>query len=164
MDKFFYLHIPKTAGNFFNKFLSYQFNSFIDHIEVKKNLHNEKDIEELQNFECYSGHIQFPIAKNKLDIEKRKTITILRNPIEQVISHMTFVRELAEDGEKERFKSHAKVIQEIAKKLHQTDLSNSKKIEKFINWLEKNEIWLFHDCQTRYLTIQQVVILCNTAK
>jgi len=151
MDKFFYLHIPKTAGSFFNKFLSYQFDSFIDHIEVKRNIHNPEDIQALEKLGCFSGHILYPIIKNKFKIENRKTITLLRHPIEQVVSHITFVRELAEESEQERFKNHAKTIQEIAKKLQQTELSNPKEIEKLISWLEQNNIWLFHDCQTKYL-------------
>jgi len=146
MNKFFFLHIPKTAGTFFNRFLSNQCNSFVDHIEIK-NL--SKD--ELDAFDGFSGHIPYPRAKKEYILSKRKIITILRNPIEQVISHITFIRELAEPSEKERLYSHSKGIQEIALKLKETNLSNSDDIKKFIKWLEDKNYLIFHDCQTRYL-------------
>jgi len=143
----FFLHIPKTAGTFFNKFLSMQFNSYIDHIEVK-----DLPADEIKQYEGFSGHVPLPKAQKEFDLADRKIITILRNPIEQIVSHITFVRrELAEPSEKERLKTHSKPIQEIALKLKKTDLSNPAKIEKFITWLEKKNYWLFHDCQTRYL-------------
>jgi len=151
MNKYFFLHIPKTAGNFFNKFLSRQFNDFIDHIEVKIDFKKEDEIEKLRFINCFSGHISLPMGLNKLDLKNRKIITIFRIPIEQVISHITFVRELAEPSEKKRFSSHNKAIQEIAMKLKKTDLSSPQEIENLIKWLEDNKIWLFHDCQTRYL-------------
>jgi len=142
--KFFYLHIPKTAGSFFNKFLSKQTTSFEDHIE-------SKDISLYANKDIVTGHIQYPIAKQKNIIENRKVITILRNPIEQIISHITYVRELGEKENKEKLVKHNKTIQEIVKKLKNLDLSQEKNIEELIKWLEKNNISLFHDCQTRYL-------------
>lgn len=151
MNKYFFLHIPKTAGNFFNKFLSFQFNDFMDHIEVKVDFKKEDDLKKLNSISCFSGHISFPMGINKLDIKNRKIITVLRIPIEQVISHITFVRELAEPSEKRRFNFHNKKIQEIAIKLKKTDLSSPKELENLIKWLEDNQIWLFHDCQVRYL-------------
>jgi len=151
MDKFFYLHIPKTGGSFFNKFLSFQFDDFIDHIEVKIDFKKDDDIKKLNFINCFSGHVSLPLGLNKLDLKNRKIITVFRIPIQQVVSHITFVRELAEPSEKERFNSHNKRIQEIAMKLKKTDLSSPKEIENLIKWLEDNKIWLFHDCQTRYL-------------
>jgi len=142
MNKFFYLHIPKTAGSFFNKFLKTQSDNFYEHIEV----HSYE-----KNADILSGHIPYPQASHKGFLEDRKTIVLLRNPLEQVISHITFVRELAEQSEEKRFKSHAKSIQEIALRLKDTDLSSHKDIQKLIIWLEENNFWLFHDCQTRYL-------------
>ncbi len=151
MNKYFFLHIPKTAGNFFNKFLSFQFKSFLDHIEVRINIQKEDEIKKIDSLDCFSGHIPFPMALNKLNLQNRKIISIFRIPMEQLISHITFVRELAEPTEKERFNTHSKRIQEIALKLKDTDLSSPKEIENLIKWLEDNKIWLFHDSQTRYL-------------
>jgi hypothetical protein len=140
--KYFFLHIPKTAGTYFNNFLKAQTNNFFDHIEVNK-FSLDADI--------LSGHINYLKAYKDNLLYNRKIIVLLRSPIHQLISHITFVRELAEPTEKERFKSHSKAIQNIAIKLKETDLSKAEDIEKFIVWLEKNNYWLFHDCQTRYL-------------
>jgi len=150
MNKFFYLHIPKTGGSFFNRFLSYQFNGFMDHIESKINLNDEKDIKKLKKIQAFSGHIIYPIFRNKFR-ENINIITLLRNPIEQIISHITYVRELGEESEKHRLEKHTEIIKKLVAKLKIVDLSSPKEIENLIKWLEANKIWLFHDCQTRYL-------------
>jgi len=149
---FFYLHIPKTAGSFFNQFLHTNIESFLEHIEVKIDLENETDILKLSQYQSFSGHVVLPRVQNKfLHRFPKKVITILRNPIEQLISHITFVRELAEESEKNRFVNHSRVIQELALYLKSLDFTNPNEFIKLIDWLEKNEVWLFHDCQTRYL-------------
>jgi len=149
---FFYLHIPKTAGSFFNKFLLYNNPSFLDHIESKINLENENNILTLEQYKSFSGHIVLPIIKQKfLQRFPRKIITILRNPMEQLISHITYVRELAEESEQDRFMRHSSTIQILALYLKSLDFSNPKELIKLIVWLEEKNIWLFHDCQTRYL-------------
>jgi len=149
--KLFFLHIPKTAGTFFNDFLAAQFNEYIDHIESKYNLEKKEDVNKLSNLKAFSGHIIYPLFKRTFNIKNFTTITVLRNPIEQVVSHITYVRELGEESEKERLNKHNDTVKSIVKKLKKTDLSNPTDIEKFIHWLEKKNIWLFHDCQTRYL-------------
>ena len=153
MDKFFYLHIPKTGGSFFNKFLSSNFNNFLDHIESNININDPSEIEKLKELQSFSGHIIYPFFKNKIQkiMGEIKVITILRNPMEQLISHITYVRTLGEDSEKERLKKHSNIIKKLVSKLKKTDLSSPKEIENLIKWLENNKIWLFHDCQTRYL-------------
>jgi len=150
MNKYFFLHIPKTGGSFFNGFLAKNFKDFVDHIESKIDLNNENDLKKLKKINAFSGHIIYPLFRNKFK-ENISYITILRNPIEQIISHITYVRELGEKSEKNRLEKHSEVIKKIVFKLKTVDLSSPNEIKQLIKWLEDNKIWLFHDCQTRYL-------------
>lgn len=154
-DKVFYLHIPKTAGSSLNKFFSSQFDSddVLTHIESKNIFENEVSIENTKKCKFLSGHVALPMMQHKLHVfDERTTIATFRIPLEHVISHIAWVRKLGEPAEEARLKQHTKIIQNIVEKLVQTDLSNAKEITQLIAWLEENNIYLFHDTQTKYLS------------
>jgi len=153
-DKFFYLHIPKTAGSSINKFLTSQFeeDECLTHIESRIDFQDEEDVKKADTYKLLSGHIQLPQMQQKLKVfNTRTTIATFRIPIEHVVSHLCWVRKLGEPSEKQRLMQHNKTVQKIVAKLVKTDLSNASEITKLIVWLEKENIYLFHDTQTRYL-------------
>ena len=153
-NKIFYLHIPKTAGSSMNKFLTSQFKEgqTLTHIESKIDFQNNDDVLKADNYELLSGHIQLPQAQHKLKVfETRQIITTFRIPFEHVVSHIAWVRKLGDNGEEKRLQQHNATVQKIVAKLLQTDLSNAEDVLSFIDWLEMEKIYLFHDTQTRYL-------------
>jgi hypothetical protein len=153
-DKFFYLHIPKTAGSSMNKFLSSQFEEgeVLTHIESSINFQNEDDVIKADECKMLSGHVQIPQMQHKLKVfETRQTMATFRIPIEHVVSHITWVRKLGDASEKNRLMQHNETVQKIVAKLLDVDLSQSNELEELIFWLEQEKIYLFHDTQTRYL-------------
>jgi len=153
--KIFYLHILKTAGSSMNSFLTSQFqeDESLTHIESKIDFKNEEDLKKADEYKVLSGHIQLPQMQNKLKVfNSRITLSTFRIPMEHVISHIAWVRKLGDESEKKRLLQHEDTVQKIVKKLLTVDLTQAKEITKFIAWLEKEKIYLFHDTQTKYLS------------
>ena len=58
---------------------------------------------------------------------------------------------LGDRGQEKRLKQHSPKIQQIAAKLVETDLTQPTEISALIEWLEANQLFLFHNTQTQYL-------------
>lgn len=147
-QKYFYLHIPKTAGTTFNDFLAHSFigEKCSFHIEIEKN------INVLLESSIISGHLPLPKAKKSIpNFENYIKLTVFRDPLKQVSSHLRFVKKLSEPSEKERLLSHSLGIQKIVAVLKETDLSSPLEIKLFIKWLEDEKLVLFHNSQIQYL-------------
>lgn len=154
-NKFFYLHIPKTAGSSLNTFLQAQFKheQCLTHIESQNVFQSDERIQEIDNFNLLSGHIPLPQMQYKYKVfEQRIVMATFRIPIEHVVSHISWVRKLGDSGEEKRLKQHSPEIQKLVKRLIVTDLSNPHKIKELIAWLEKENLFLFHNTQTKYLS------------
>jgi len=145
-QKYFYLHIPKTAGTTFNNFLKRAFSSkeCLFHIENK--------LDKLENKRVIGGHIILPKATKVIpNFEEYIKLTVFRNPLEQVSSHLRFVKKLGESSEYKRLEGHSSSIKRIVSFLWSIDFSNVEDIKKLINWLEENNYVLFHNTQIQYL-------------
>lgn len=153
-NKFFYLHIPKTAGSSLNTFFQAQFskNQYLTHIESKNIFESESKIQDIDEYRLLSGHIPLPQMQYRYKVfEKRTVLSTFRIPTEHVISHISWVRKLGEPGEEKRLKQHDANIQKIVQRLKGIDLSNAQEIKELIVWLEKHNLYLFHNTQTKYL-------------
>lgn len=145
-EKYFYLHIPKTAGTTFNNFLKKNFSSsnVIFHIESK--------LDKIKDQTVLSGHIPLVRAEKVIpNFDEYIQITVFREPLKQLSSHLRYVRKLGEPREKSRLLTHTPQIQKIVARLVLTDLSSTKELENFIVWLEEENLALFHNTQTQYL-------------
>jgi len=154
-NKIYYLHIPKTAGTVLNSFLQQYISKActIEHIESKKEfLLNLSNIYERYDF--ISGHIPIENIEKILheNLNKYQSIVTFRNPLEHVLSHLTYVKEIL--FSKKRFQEHDKNIQKIILKLNEVDFSKLDDLEEMIKWLETNNFYLFHNVQTVYLSTQ----------
>jgi len=144
--KYFYLHIPKTAGTTFNDFLIRNFepSECLFHIEIQ--------IDKIENQAILSGHIPLPKAEKIIpNFDDHIKLTVFREPLQQVSSHLRFVRKLAEPSENRRLQGHNSQIQKIVARLAHTDLSSPQSLQTFIDWLEEEKLTLFHNTQTQYL-------------
>lgn len=153
--KIYYLHIPKTAGTVLNTFLQQGVSKdrIIEHIEVKQNILS-KDENIYDKYDFISGHIPFeniePLVKTKLS--NYMTVATFRDPMMHLYSHITFVKEFKVYSR--RFRDLPESIQKIVRKLNEIDLSSVSDLKEFIDWLEKNNLYLFHNVQTVYLSKQ----------
>ena len=153
-NKYFYLHIPKTAGSSMNRFLTSQFDEgdCLTHIESKVSFQDNRDVKNAEEYTLLSGHVALPQMQHMLKVlDRRKTIATFRIPLEHVTSHIAWVRKLGDPGEEPRLKMHNEKIQDIAARLVNTDLSSANEVKSLVTWLENNDYYLFHDTQTRYL-------------
>jgi len=144
--KLFYFHVPKTAGTSINEFLGDISHNFKIHIESSRDLNSEF----LSGLDFASGHVRYPDIEKMIALNKWTTIATFREPIDHVISHLKWIKKLGEPSEHKRLLQHTKAIQKIVNEIMKYDLGNAQDISKFIQWLETNNIFYFHDTQTRY--------------
>ena len=146
--KIFFLHIPKTAGSSINKFFSNNLSSHLFHIEGITGLNKET----CDNYEFISGHIPFTTINKLLPLDEWTTIATFRDPLSYVISHISWVRKLADPGEEARFNAHPEPFQKIAKKMTEYDFSNPAHLIDLISWLEGENLLFLHNTQTYFLS------------
>jgi hypothetical protein len=145
-QKYFYLHIPKTAGTTFNDFLKRSFSS------QETLFHIESKLDKVKNQNVLAGHIVLPRAKKIIpNFETYVKLTVLRNPLAQISSHLRYVKKLGEASEAKRLEGHTDSIKDIVAFLATIDFSKVEDINKLINWLEDKNYQLFHNCQMQYL-------------
>ena len=152
MDKLVYfMHVAKAAGSSVNKMIAshYSPSEIITHFE---NFPLEKN-NELQSKKFISGHPFFHIAKRRLpNINNYYKVSVFRNPIDHVISHIAWIRKLAEPENHLQFKAHAIHFQKMSIRLKNMDLSSSSELVNFTQNLNKYERVTFDNFQTRYIS------------
>ena len=146
MKKTFFIHIPKTGGSTFNKFLANHFIG-IEHCESQLTIDGEFiDILQIKKFEYVSGHIKFLVFEaNDFPRDEYFLVTFIRDPISQLISHLNWVIHIY-DIDPVFFASHPKIIQDISLELRSLDLYNS---DSLIYALKKFD-GLFKNNQSKY--------------
>lgn len=153
-QKVFFLHIPKTAGNSINAYFKKTVDAlqYHDHLESNAAWRDATQRQQLIEGGVYlSGHITYAELTKKLDHNDWFVFTCLREPHVQLVSHFAYVRNLAEPSERKRFDVHTPVIQELALRLAEIDLSNPGSLERLPEALGPHGVALFHNTQTRYL-------------
>lgn len=100
MNKLFFLHIPKTAGTSFiygfleknvNEEFYYDYNGYLKTILSFINKNNR------DNIQIIGGHYKYGLHK-LLWINNYEYIVFLRSPIDRVISHYNYIRNLNSDS------------------------------------------------------------------
>lgn len=145
--KLLYFHVPKTAGSSINKFFSTNLLNHHFHIESVANLNKDW----CEKYQFLSGHVSYNRMNAMINLNEWITFATFREPLSYVISHLKWVRKLAEDSESERLAAHPKIFQDIAIKMKEYDFSNANQITMFIQWLESINFYYFHNTQTHYM-------------
>lgn len=145
--KLFYFHVPKTAGSSINQFFSKHVAPYHFHLESVMGI----DQEFCDRYQFLSGHLPYNRMESILPLGEWVTFATFREPVAYVISHLKWVRKLADDGEEARFAAHPKIFQDIALKMKEFDFSSAMEITKFIEWLCEIEFYYFHNTQMHYL-------------
>lgn len=149
-SKVYYLHIPKTAGTVLNGFLQEEVASAraIEHIESNREVLKAGRLSESYDF--VSGHFGYEVIREKID--GFSTVVTMREPLQHVLSHLTYVREIGSN--EKRYKQHPLMIRNIVDKLQTVDFSRPEELEALIDWLESKKYFLFHNVLTVYMTRQ----------
>ncbi|MBK1623183.1 hypothetical protein [Afifella marina] len=150
IDKIFFLHIPKTAGSAFN--LAFQqavpAGRHFEHMESQRELFYSI-ISDGKPFYA-SGHFPFSRVRELVMRPDVFTITIFREPLKQLLSHLKWVKAYGRpDGEARRHLIPENIA-ELSLALWETDLNDVARLEPILT--SPTAISLFDNTQTRYMT------------
>ncbi len=122
--KIFFIHVAKTAGSSFNRCLRDHFSGDVHcekYFEPGSRIFRFPD--RLRSFDFISGHLRISdFYANGLSRDDYFLMTFLRNPLDQLVSHVNWLLRIRELGE-QFFKVHPLEIQEISHELHHLDLN-----------------------------------------
>lgn len=151
-SRLFLIHIPKTAGTTINELLVQTLGSArtATHIESRSGFLSSLCTDS-GDLRFVSGHLRLPDVLANIDSRSWFLFTILRNPVQQLISHLKWVKALAAPDNSARLRLHTEVIQEIAHRLWETSLNDVDKIGRVIREDFDEARQLFDNCQVRYL-------------
>lgn len=146
-QKIFFLHIPKTGGQYINN-LFRRIISDDQHSEQIQNYLHLKDKSFLSK-RFLSGHIPLKrLQKISDDLKDRFIFTIIREPYDHLISHISWIRNLAQ--EPPRFDLHPKVVQDLALKLELINFESEPEVELFVKQIDGYALAAFDNRQVRY--------------
>jgi hypothetical protein len=151
-QKLFFMHIAKAGGSSVNAYFSRQFAPD----EARQHLESDpawsSDPRSLEKRYFLSGHVNSVAIDRHLKLEGFRRVTVLREPLEQLISHLAWIRRLAAPGEEERYAAHPPYVRAFADKLEMTDFSDPRALNALVDGLTREERGLVDNCQCRYLT------------
>lgn len=150
VDKIFFLHIPKTAGSAFNRMFkdAVPEGRYFEHMESRAHLVDAVVEDEQPLF--LSGHFAFPFAEKLVARPDVYSITILRDPMAQLISHIKWVKAYGDPRYPGRKKTIPAAIVKIAEQLWDIPLNDVDAMEPILS--SKTGRRLFDNLQTRYLS------------
>lgn len=147
--KVFFFHIPKTAGTPFNYFLQTNLSPGWEHVEgclVPGEGLRLSNIDELKPLNYITGHVPFPVfTANGFERDKYSLVTVLREPISHLASHVNWGIRIREIG---GFEGHSAEVREMSDAIAQSNLKNP---QEFISLLEKYR-GMFQNVQARMFT------------
>lgn len=145
-----YVHIAKTAGSTVNKVLKglFGFEQSLIHAE---SVPNWQELVKQQKVDFLSGHIPYKAFMQVSELQLYKKAITFREPYSHVISHLSWIRALALDENKERYEAHPEYIKDLSDKLASYDLSRSEQITEVIKTFNVLELCLLDNTQTRYI-------------
>ena len=147
-----FMHIAKAAGSTANRYFSEHFQKgrALVHIESEPIWQNHSA--QLNDYDFLSGHVGLHALKRWLDLDQFRLVTVVREPFAQLISHIAWVRRLADPGEEQRLLRHPEYVQSFSQKLAECDLEDPGAITAIIDSLSRQERQLVDNCQVRYFT------------
>lgn len=148
--KLFLLHIPKTAGTSINSIFSEKLDSCKLHIESERS--TEYRYLDPQRFDYLSGHVRYFEAATLLDLREFIKMTILRDPFEQLVSHLNWVYHISHDRNHPRFQRQTEQVLNLGRQIADTDFHDPDQVSTWISSLSPEGHTLFNNNQTRYLS------------
>ena len=152
--KILFVHIPKAAGSSVNKFVMNFFDTgrAMTHLESEADWRDENKRNAILNNNDYiSGHLPLREFIKRIQSNEFKIFSIIRDPRTHIVSHLSWIRRLADPEHKDSFSKHPKYIQKLAKKLSTINLGSSNELHYFVESLSSEEFALLDNSQVRYL-------------
>jgi hypothetical protein len=142
----FFMHIPKTAGSSVSRL-------FIDHLgeeraieQCTRGIYREWDFNSL---EFVSGHLPVCDLDGRLDATAYR-FTLLREPIDQLISHLNWVKRLLLPDYRKNFEQNTVEIQQVALSLAEVELSDPEAVDRYLRQCRGRARRLFLNAQASY--------------
>ncbi|MFN8492871.1 MAG: hypothetical protein U0350_35030 [Caldilineaceae bacterium] len=147
----YFMHIHKTTGVALGNWLTTVYGSAqVGHIHL--HLLHETDPDQLGQYRCWQSHFG-PGLLPYLPVSNLQIITMLRDPVEQVVSHIYFIRKRLVTLPPERFDPDYLAAM---RPLHEADLAT---------WLAHPNSTFFDNFQTRSLgTYQDLALWFKTSQ
>ena len=151
-QKLFFVHVPKTAGESVNALAGKMIGSdcVLSHIESSINLLN--NINSIAfNVRYVSGHHRLPDVLSNIDRQIWFVLTIFRNPVEHLISHLKWVKIIGSPENLSTDDGHEDSIRDLACQLWKINLNDVDALAELIYEGSDLARQLFDNCQTRYM-------------
>lgn len=141
------MHIPKTGGTSVNTFFQnhYSGRKSATHIENQVIQKPEKDWLKLRKYDFISGHLKISTLKRVVDANQYFSVTLLRAPLKQLLSHMTWIYRLGFPENQVQLSQHPDYVKKFVERIHTLD------IIEYLETMSPLERNYFDNCQTRYL-------------
>lgn len=152
MTKVLYIHIPKAGGSAVNAYFAERFGNGNCFPHAENRLQDSKlDHSKVDSSRFVSAHLIYPRLRQHFSGQDRFTVTVLRKPMEQITSHLAWVRYQTDARQKRAYGALPDFLKQLAQRMAKIDLGNPVTLEKFLGELEPRELAFFDNCQTRYL-------------
>lgn len=152
--KIIFIDIPGTGGDLVNGFFTdiFDSNQCVVHFE-KDPLWSTKEGRSkiLSDFDYLSGCISYSELKIASDLSKFNIFTFLRDPREQIIDYLNFIRSLSGSGSESNLERYPECIKRLSAKLSLVNFSDQDSVDCFVKSLDSEEFSVLDNPQTRYL-------------
>lgn len=153
-NKVFFQHIAKAGGTSINKLLSDHFgqSNSKEHIE---SINIGEKSSDLNHLDFISGHRRYYHVDKVLDLSKRFSFSMIRHPLDHLISHLKWVYKISENQNSSFFNNHPDTIKELSLYMRSINWNDFLQVKKFFKYEHKGGKNLFNNCQTRYFLSNQ---------
>jgi len=153
----FFMHIAKTAGTSVNDAFASILNTedYRFHLEGVNDWSPEKLDHIKTKLFFISGHLNYLRINDIIGLKDHFKITIIREPINQLLSHINWIYSIAEDTNSNFYNNHQSHIKSLSLMIRKTDWTVLTQVIDLFENMSDEQYKLFNNCQTRYLITKQ---------
>ena len=145
------MHIPKTAGSSINNFFGNIFGSeySLFHLETIQDWETLSDTY-FQPYVYIAGHTPFPRVSKRLEGGQWRTFSVIRDPFDHLISHISWVKNLVRTPR--RFRNSPRDVQKLSRRLNEINFNDVDDVAKFFHSPLGLALSMFDNRQVRYFS------------
>lgn len=152
--KIIFIDIPGAGGDSVNQFFAEIVDPKRCVINFEKNSlwsTEEEKVKISADCDYFSGHVSYADLKDNLYLNDVNVFAFLRDPREQIIDYLEFIRSLSDPSLEGTLDKYPECIKRLSRKLFLVDFSNQDCVSSFIKNLDSEEFSVLDNPQTRYL-------------